>query len=120
MVDFYLAETGVTSFQIYPEFNYNRSVKQIKSETRMQSGKLFRHLFANYEVFTFDLNFIPASQAIQINSWYQSGSEIQFNIDSGGAIEVNSVQILNDNSPFGTFIEPYDNLYEGQLRLETY
>ena len=53
-----------------------------------------------------------------VNSWWESNTELLF-MKVGGT-QVYSVRIENNNAPIRKFVEPYDDLYEGKIELETY
>jgi len=116
---FQLGPASATAVTLLPEWDFTAPKKQLKSETRTQTGRLFRHLWANYESYKVPLEYVPASVANVVNSWWATQTNLILFITSSTATEVHSVQIMNDNAPLAKFHEPYDDYYDGVIELES-
>ena len=110
-----------TAVVLRPEYSSKpKNRKQTRSEMRARSGGLYRYIWATYDKVLLNLNFVPASDASIVNSWWEAGSDLLLFITSDSTTEVRSVQILNKEIPFSQFVKPYDNLMKGKLELEGY
>jgi hypothetical protein len=105
---------------LIPEFDYMQPKRQIRNEQRTRGGKLKLYKWGDFRKFNFSLEWVTASDAAVVNSWFDSNTELLFFINSGSATEVHSVMILNKETPLAAFNRPYNNLYKGKIQLETY
>jgi hypothetical protein len=117
-------ELGISSsdaITLFPEFSYEGGKKQIRSDHRTKSGRMYRYTWGDYDRFKFDLEWVAGTDASVVNSWWESDTELLFFITSSTATEVHSVMIMNNESPLRSFNKPYDDYYRGKaILLETY
>ena len=114
---------GITSsdaITLYPEWNYRKGENQITTRHRTRSGKLYSYIWADYQTINFALNWITASNAAIVNSWWDSGTELLFFVVDGATTEVNSVLITNKDTPLAQLNQPYTTYYKGVIKLEEY
>jgi len=117
---FELGISSVDAVTLKPEYNYKGGEKQLRTEHRTKAGKLFLYKWGDYKSFSFTVNYLPASDASLVNSWWDSNTELLFLITSDTATEVHSVVLMNKDTPFQSFAKPYADLYKGKVLLEGY
>jgi hypothetical protein len=117
---FELGISSVDAITLYPEYDYKGGEIQLRTEHRTKSGKLYLYKWGDYSKFQFNVNYLPASDASLINSWWDSNTELLFLITSGTATEVHSVVLMNKDTPFQQFNKPYADKYKGKVLLEGY
>ena len=120
MSTFELGITSATVATLYPEWDYKGGKKQIRSEHRTRAGRLYLYNWGDYEAYKFKVDWVPASDAALVNSWWEANSELLLFITSSTATEVHSVMLMNDETPLLQFTKPYDNYYKGKIELESY
>ncbi len=115
-----LGISSVDAVTIKPEYNFTIGKKQIKSQNRARSGKLYLYKWSEYKKFKFGLNFVSDTTASIINSWWDTNTELLFFMTSGSNTEVHSVMILNNNTPLGSHPKPHIDKFKGSVQLEGY
>ena len=115
-----LGISSATAIQLYPDWNYKAGKKQIRNQHRTRQGGLYIYKWSDYPQFKFSVDIVPAADAAIINSWWDTNTELLFFVTSGGVTEVNSVLIVNDESPMDQRTKPYDNYWKGAIQLEGY
>ena len=105
---------------LYPEQEYSKAKQQIRNEHRTRSGKLYLYKWGDYSRIKFDVNWVPASDAALVNSWFDTNTKLLFFVTSDSATEVFSVMLLNKETPLAQYNAPYNNLYRGTILLEGY
>lgn len=106
--------------QIYPEYDYKGGEIQLRNQMRTPSGKGYLYKHGDYEKFQFTVNYLPASSAAIVNSWWDTNAKLLFLITSGDITEVHSVVIMNKDTPFQQFNKPYADKLKGKVLLEGY
>ncbi len=109
-----------TAIQLYPEWDYSKGKKQIKTETRLKGGGLLDYKWGDYDRISFSAELVPSSEASIVNSWWDSRTKLQFFISSGSSIDVTSVMLMNKDTPLGQLNKPYTDLCKGSIILEGY
>lgn len=117
---FELGIDSSTAVNLRPNFDYQNGKKQIRNDYRTKGGRAYRYKWGEYRRIKFTAEYVPASAAAVVNSWFDSNTELLWFITSGDVTEVHSVMIMNDDTPFQKTIAPYDNLYKGKIELEGY
>lgn len=120
MTTYMLGITSVDAIQLYPEYNFKEGKKQIRSDHRSKSGRLRLYKWGEFHKLKFKVNYIPASEAAVINSWWDSNTELLWFVTSDTATDVTSVMILNKETPINQYNEPYSDMRKGVLQLESY
>lgn len=117
---FELGPTSATAVTLYPEWDYWQGEKQMRTETRAKSGRLRLYKWYDYDRIDFGLNWVPASDAALVNSWWDSNTELLFFVTSDSITEVHSVMLMNDDTPLAAYNKPYNNYFTGRIELEGY
>lgn len=117
---FQLGISSADAVILRPEFDYQGGRRQIASSHRTKAGRLYRYTWGDYERFQFTLDFVPASDAALVNSWWSTDTELLFFVSSDTATEVHSVMITAKQTPLRRFRAPYADLYKGKILLEGY
>ena len=116
-------ELGISSADavtLYPEWDYSKGEKQVRTETRAKSGRLRVYKWYDYEKISFQNNWVPASDAALVNSWWDSNTKLLLLITSDSVTEVHSVMIMNDETPLAAYNKPYIEYFKGKIELEGY
>ena len=116
---FALGTTAGDSINVYPEFDYKSSSRQIRSDMRA-TDRLFQYRLGAYRRFSFSLEYVVASEAAQINSWFHVNQDLLFFVSSDTTIETYSVRLVNQESPLSQLSKPYQNMFKGKIELEEY
>lgn len=69
--------------------------------------------------FEVPLTWISSKDVADINSWWDTGSDLRFYIDDDNPGSFFSVRIVGDVSPFQQYQRPYTDYMQGKLILET-
>lgn len=117
---FELGISSATTVTILPTYAFKPDEKQIRSETRTRSGKLFEYKWGAYTRFKVPVEFVNGSDYSLINSWFDSRTQLLFFITSDSATEVHSVMIRNNETPLNMHPKPHYTLWKGTIVLETY
>lgn len=121
MATFELGISSATVARFFPEFeSYSQGKKQVRDDHRTKTGKLYQYKYGDYARINVDVNYLPASDAALVNSWFENNSDLLFFVTSGSVTEVFSVHIMNTETPLASYSKPYDNLYKGVIKLEGY
>jgi len=115
-----LGPDSSTAITLHPEWDYEFKTSQTRSDMRTPAGKLYQYKYGDYKSFDLSLEYFPSSEASIVNSWADTNTDLLFFVTSDTATEVNSVRIMNDESPFSEFNEPFVDRWKGSLTLETY
>lgn len=114
---------GITSTDAVPllvDFTYKRRKRQIRSEHRALGGSLRIYKWGEYERFRVRVDHMAGAQLYKVNSWFDNNSELLLFISCGGVTEVNSVKIMDNESPIAQTSRPYHDLFKGVINLEGY
>lgn len=103
---------------LHPEWSYRDQQSQIQSQHRTQSGRLFSYLWGNFAKFHVPLRFVTSADQSLINAWWQGQDDVAFTLNSSEAKSTVMCRIVNDGKPINRFVQPYDDLYAGDLSLE--
>ena len=117
---FQLGIDSSTAVTIQPNFDYSDGKKQIRSDHRTKGGKAYSYKWGDYRQITFSTAYVPASTAALVNSWWDSKAELLWFITVGGVTEVQSVMLMNEETPLQERSFPYVDRYQGEIRLEGY
>lgn len=120
-MNFLLGISSADAITVHPQHEkYRNSLKHERSESRGKTGKHFEYKWGSWRQFKMELKYLNTSDMSVIDSWWDSRAELLLFIESSTATEVHSVMVMNDETPLGSFVKPYDDLYQGTLELETY
>jgi len=110
----------IETVTFYPEWDYSQGERQVRTEHRSKSGKLKLYKWYDYDKISFQANWVPASDAALVNSWWDSNAELYFYVTSSTHTEVHSVMLINDETPMANYNKPYNNYFKGKIELEGY
>ena len=105
---------------LFPNEDLGNRSRKILSEHRTKSGRLYSYTWARYRRIKFKVEYMPASTAAAVNSWWDTSAELLFFVTSDTATEVHSVMLRGKDEPLGNFSPPYVDKYKGTILLETY
>ena len=77
------------------------------------SNKMVRYKWGSYQEFHFNVDYIPNSDAQQINEWWQSQATVQVEYET----VVYNVSFLNQSIPFSQLRQPYYDVYRGNVNF---
>ena len=120
MATYELGPSSNSAVTLVPEYDYQKRVVKNESKLRTLSGKQYTYKWGSYTEFEFGLEYVAASDAAIVNSWFESNTELLFLITSSTATEVHSVMVQGEESPLAEYNKPYDNLFKGKIGLSTY
>jgi len=121
MSTYLLGITSANAIDLHPmPSKYNQARKQKRSGTRTRDGSYFEYVWYTHGKWTISTEFLSGTDASIVNSWWESRAELLLFVTSSTATAVNSVMMMDTNEPFGKFNKPYDNLFKGTIKLETY
>lgn len=115
MSDFFLYQDSNTSVTLRPEYDFSSGVRKIESRFRSKSGPEYAFKWADYTKITFTATHITSADATQINSWWLSNTELNF---QQGAETPVSVRLVGNKSPIAKRSKPNTFLHKGTINLE--
>lgn len=118
-VNFTLDDGSVT-LTVYPEYSVKISAKKEEKKYRLQNGDIQIYKTGDYGKIDFKMQYVPASDAMQINDWWLNNTELTYthtNSITSVSSTMNCV-LRNSKTPFERYQEPYVNLMEGSIKLE--
>ena len=120
-VDYLLGISSVDAIRLYPDrTEYSFGTVLIRDDNRLDNGKLKTYIQAEYDSYNMNLSCVSSCDAMIVNSWWESGAELLLFVVSDSAVDVNSVMIMGDESPFQSFCMPYEDRFNGSINLESY
>lgn len=119
-----LGPTSSTAVTLNPNYDIDINNEQNRADHRSIDGTLYQYKYHSFRSFDISLEWVPATDASIINSWFDTNTDLTFFISSGTSVnsyEVYSVdvRILNNSSPMNNFQAPYVEYYAGALKLES-
>jgi len=85
---------------------------------RTRDGSLFTYRFGESTSLDFGLNYIDKNTQDQLRRWWQEDARLLVVNDEGTLVM--SCQIRNKGVPVTSPVPPFNNLYAGKIKLETY
>ena len=111
--------TQVDPVVLHPDFAMEEMARQIASEHRTLSGDMHTYVWARYCAYSVPLRYLPDSHADLLNWWWERRFNLALTLDTSDSESTYIVRIVNDRQPIGRRVRPYDNLWEGTLKLES-
>ncbi len=114
---------GISSADAVPlvvDFTYKRRKRKVSSNHRSLDGSLYMYKWSDYEKFRVRVNFLTNSQSSLVNSWFDTNTALLLFVVSGGVTEVNSVKMVDAESPIQQMQLPYVEYFKGVINLEGY
>lgn len=117
---YYIGMNHATKIELFPEYDFKIAKKQIRDQHRSKSGRLRLYKWADYNRIEFSLTWIQDADAVIINSWWDTNTELLFYVTSDSTTDVYSVMILNTDTPLSQYDAPYIDHRKGKMLLEGY
>ncbi len=108
--------SSTNTVTIYPQYDYMREDKKIRTISRTKDGSRFVYNWASYFRVKFGLNYLTSSEAQQINDWWDNDTPLSYINNSG---TVTSCYIVNRSTPIGKIHTPYQEPNKGVIELES-
>ena len=105
-------------FAVYPEWSFRDQESLIQSRHRTQDGSAYHYLWGKYEKFQLPLRYVNSMGQALINQWWRDGHEVAFTLNSSETVSTVLCRFVNDTKPINRFVQPYQTLFEGMVRLE--
>jgi len=116
-----LGTTSADQISFSPKWDsYKRGKKQSAIHNRSRSSKLNIYNYGSYKRIVIETEFLEADRAAEVNSWWDSGTKVQFHINSGNSSGVYSMMIMNESTPFAQYNKPHTDRMTGRIELEGY
>lgn len=119
-VEYRLGPTSATSIPLYPEEGMELGKYLMHNTQRAADGHLYGYEFGTYHKSSFPVQFMPASDAAIVNSWWESQAKLLLFVTSGPVTAVHSCMIMGENCPMNQVNKPYDDRFKGTIPLEGY
>jgi len=103
-------------------YGYNFSTQLNKKDLRTRTGKLYTYITpaSTYQQFKIPLTYVASSTVSQINSWFETATDLRYIEDDSFPNSYYSVRIVGTTSPMTMFNKPYfRTYYSGEIVLET-
>lgn len=122
MGDFYITALSDVNcpILIHPEWSYRDKETMILSRHRTQTGNLYSYIWGRYLQFQIPLRFVNSSDQSRINNWWEDQEDIAITLNSSESVSTVLCKIVNKTKPIDKFTMPYNNLFEGDIKLETF
>lgn len=114
-----LGPTSATAITLLPGDNFELGQVLMAERNRSTTGYLYQHIQGTYRRISIPVDFVPASDAAIVNSWWESQTKLRFFMTSGDT-SVYSCMIMGAEQPIQQFSKPYDDRYKGTILLEGY
>jgi hypothetical protein len=119
-ISYTLWDASSNYVDINPAWGAAEDEGKIIDINRTKSGKLSMHTHGTWRRFSFQYEYVPASVAAVVNSWFDVRQLCQLKITDDLGTEVFSVQIVNLETPFGVHAAPGLDYFMGKLDLSEY
>lgn len=115
----YVIIDSLNAVYLQPEYEaFKLNDKKLEGKHRTPIGKKGVYKWGDYESIELDVLYISSGVREVINSYWNTNAELLF--VQSGATKVSSVRMINKNTPINAFIQPYNDLSQGTIELETY
>jgi len=119
-VEFRLGPTSATSIVLYPGEAMELGKYLMHNTQRAADGHLYGYEFGTYHKSSFPVQYMPASDAAIVNSWWESQAKLLLFVTSGPVTAVHSCMIMGEHNPMNQINKPYDDRFKGTIPLEGY
>ena len=117
-MSYILQASSSDQFSFEPEYDFVKSSAKIENMHRTRSGDRYVYKWGEYVRFKMSVKYVSSENASMVNDWWSENTALQFYEE--GSTDITSCQITNKNTPFGEFVKPHNDLFEGRLELEEY
>ena len=104
---------------IFPDWTFHGGKISIDSSHRTQDGTSFLYRWGFFRRYSMRLSFVNSSERNRMAEWWENQEELAFTFDSSLTESTIICRIVNDAQPMTEYIEPYDDLFQGEVRLES-
>lgn len=115
-----LGITSATAVTLNVLHSHKRRKRQIRNAHRARAGGHYLYKWGDFEKFRVPVEFLSPANAGIVNSWWDTNTQLILFITSGGSTQVNSVMIMNDESPLQQMQKPWFEHFKGVIDLEGY
>lgn len=111
-----------------PGFGFEQALTLVnRQDQRVKEGQLYTYIEnGTFRRFTVPWSWVSSSERSLVNSWWQSGQDLRFLLDSSFTNSFFTVRVMGDEEPFQSFVRPYgigdsgsQPFYDGEIILET-
>jgi len=104
---------------VEPTWGYSQSDEKIENRHRVRSGKSYVYKWGEFKRYKLPMTYVDSNFKSIVNSYWNTNTQLLF-MEVGNPSSVSSVRISNKKIPIGLNVEPYADLFEGVIELETY
>lgn len=104
---------GTIQIDIAPEWETTFKGAVLRADSRTIGGLVSTYKWGDYEAWDVPLTYVPSSDVMQINEWWETQQQLTFYFDETSY----DVYILG-NCPFQSPAKPYYDSYNGTLNLQ--
>jgi len=104
------------------QYGYKFQKTLDKYDLRTKGGTLYTYITpaGTHTKWNIPMTFVNSSKRSQINSWFETGTDLRFIEDDSFANSYYTVRITGRVEPFTRFVKPYfRQYYEGEIVIET-
>jgi hypothetical protein len=117
----YTLTDSVVGVEVMPEYDLKCVCKKIETQHRTTAGRKFVYKWGEYYAATMSVRWVALEDRDQINRWWTENTPLMwFLTDSVTNTNVQSVLLVNKETPVGKFEAPYIDQFKGKLQLESY
>ena len=106
-------------FTLNPDYSFQEQAQLIKRQHRTLAGDMHTYSWDKFFAYSVPLRFLSDSHAALINWWWENQFNLAFTLDTSDSESTYICRITNGQQPIGSRIRPYDDLWQGTLRLES-
>lgn len=117
MASHFLFVDSSTAVGLDPEYSYESPAEKNQNRIRTTTGAEYVYTFAVYQTYDVPVMFVNCADMVQIYSWWAADTELYW-LEPGGVAQ--SVRITNKSFPLSKRIKPYNNLFQGTIKLSSF
>ena len=117
---YFLGPDRAHAIELFPDYSFKDGEIDESQKIRTGEGRLYNYKFYDYKQISFNTDWIPASDAAVVNSWWNSQTKLTWFTELGSATFVDSVMLKNNFTPFSEINKSLDSQYRGKIILEEY
>lgn len=102
---------------LYPKWDYKRTRQMDRSDHRVYSTNLFSYRWVCVDKIEMSLEWLEASSAALIRSWFENQSRVILTIDMDGSAPMQLFKLDAQTSPLKMMMNPA--YYQGKISLQS-
>ena len=117
-----VANSSYVTLNVGATYGYTFTNNIDKHDIRTKGGDLYTYITAggNFRRFRVPMTYVLSADRAQVNSWFETGTDLRFIEDDSFANSYYTVRITGKTDPFTKFTKPYfRQRYEGEIIIET-